>query len=340
MNDTARPVRTVLRHLRIAVPALMALLFLLIPFTLPAQSEVTCSICREEITGEYVETPDGTFHARHFRCDWCRKPIDELYITSEEKHYHKTCYDGNVALRCNICDGLIQGRYNVDHWGNRYHLSHEMEFQRCEYCARPIADMVTGGGIRYGDGRHVCNMCVGSAIRTERMAAELMEEAAWKLKRLGMEVEPEGIRIRVIGLKEMQSLVGDGSHSLRGFTRYEERQGLFSVSKTLEIDLLYGLPYEDAMATLAHELAHAWQFLNGKKSIHPAFSEGSANYAAYLILTDMGDERSAFVVEGMMQDKDRNYGEGFRRVKQYAEEVGTRDWLNRLRTQTHLPSGY
>jgi hypothetical protein len=49
---------------------------------------------------------------------------------------------------------------------------------------------------------------------------------------------------------------------------------------------------------------------------------------------------SEYVVTSLIGDENDIYGEGFRRVKRYAEAEGTDAWLDRLEKKNSLPKGY
>jgi hypothetical protein len=46
------------------------------------------------------------------------------------------------------------------------------------------------------------------------------------------------------------------------------------------------------------------------------------------------------VIANLVEDDNKIYGEGFRRVKRYAESEGLDAWLNRLKKKDHLPREY
>jgi hypothetical protein len=134
----------------------------------------------------------------------------------------------------------------------------------------------------------------------------------------------------------MQEIANFRSHDLRGFTDYHEERNLFGRTSKRQIDvyLLYGMPKVEMIGTMAHELTHVWQFLNGRLKTDPALSEGSCNFASYWVLKQMAPGREAdFIIESMLRDEDEVYGEGFRRVKRYVEHNGISRWLTLMTEQ-------
>ena len=101
-----------------------------------AQSEkpFMCKKCGEPITGTYFETNGVYFHSHCFVCKHCGEPVKGAYTTYRGDNYHTDCFEDHVAKRCALCDGIIQGEYLFDFWGNAYHLAHQNETETCEYC--------------------------------------------------------------------------------------------------------------------------------------------------------------------------------------------------------------
>ena len=275
-------------------------------------------------------------------CSYCKKPLLGGFIVLEDKKYHKACYEDHVALRCSLCGGMVEGRYLYDHWGNVYHDDHERTVPRCAYCLRFISEKLTGGGVEHQDGRRVCAICRRTAVEDLGAAMALLDEVRGRLSDLGLGTGDERIRLLLVDLGEMQKLAGSRSHTLRGYTHHEEitvGQGVVQTRRA-DIYLLVGMPRMEAIATLAHELTHVWQFLQGRTDNDEAFREGSCNYAAWLVLKSYPGEESAYVADAIASSPDRVYGEGFRRVKRFAEDRGASAWIERLRTRDSLPAGY
>lgn len=326
---------------RSAIFAALALLVLV--SVLPVQAgERVCQKCGGVIEGAWVEVDGVYYHPDHFTCAYCRRPITGGYTMFDGLAYHTNCYERNVALRCAHCGDIINGEYLVDHWGNAYHPRHQRDATQCKYCGRFISDHLTWGGETYRDGRHICGLCVETAVSYDSEAAEVMDEVAAFLAEIGIVVDQSQIELHLIDLVQMQSKFGKQSHNLRGYVDYREKSTFFGAvtqSKT-DVYLLTGMPRLHAVATLAHELTHVWQYKHGQMENDPTFSEGSCNYAAFLVLLNYPGEETEYVVESLLADEDPVYGDGFRRVMSYAESVGTQNWLARLRENDKLPSGY
>jgi hypothetical protein len=319
------------------------LLLAVLVSVVPAQdSPGVCASCGEPIEGPYFQTKGQFYHAEHFRCAHCDREIRGTYSEYQGKVYHNGCFQDNVALRCALCDAMITGEYLQDYWGNSYCQHHDNVAPMCDSCGRFISDRLTDGGVRYDDGRFVCNVCRPKSVTGIDELLELVHEVAGHMGTFGMDVDYTGIQIHLIGREQMQKLSGHHSDGLRGFTDYREDYRVLGYSKNrrMHMYLLYGMPRMEIISTIAHELAHLWQFNRGQFKSGRAWAEGSCNYAAYLVLARYPGRESSFFRVSLTRDGDDVYGEGFRRVKTLAEAEGAKNWLRYLSERRDFPSGY
>ncbi len=303
----------------------------------------TCAACGRAIDGEFIETEGKTYHPEHFLCGYCKLPIENIrYVVHEKTNYHPHCYEEHIALRCALGDGIIDGEYLRDHWGNVYHLSHEHDADQCDYCRRFISKTLTGGGYKYDDGRIICSLCARSAVDDVDEAGKLMAEVARHLRRVGLAVDLDSIRLRLVDLDRMRQLAAASSHELKGYTHFirYSSSGEGDPDNIATVYVLHGMPRVDVIATLAHELTHVWQLTHGRKENDDALCEGSSNYAAYLVLKEYSGPETEYLVKKMLENQDPVYGEGFRRVKRFAEERSVEEWIRLLRSRDRLPPGY
>ncbi|MDH4035895.1 MAG: LIM domain-containing protein [Candidatus Krumholzibacteria bacterium] len=325
--------------------------FLLIAFLLLAvlagaasaqESPGVCASCGEPIDGPYFTTKGLSYHANHFRCAHCDLAISGSYSEYQGKVYHNDCFRDHVALRCSLCNATITGEYLQDYWGNSYCQHHDGVAPVCDSCGRFISEPLTGGGVRYDDGRFVCNVCRPKSITDVGEILTLVNEVAGHMKAFGMNVDYEGVQIHLVGREKMQKLSGHHSDGLRGFTDYREQFRLlgYSRGRRMNMYLLYGMPRMEIISTIAHELAHIWQFNQGQFKSERAWSEGSCNYAAFLVLAQYPGRESSFFRVSLTRDGDDVYGDGFRRVKTLAEAEGAGTWLRYLSKDRQFPPGY
>ena len=317
---------------RSSILLLVAICTLLV--ALPAAGggkERVCQECGEVIESAYFETGGAYYHPEHFACAHCDRPIKGTYTIYKDRNYHTRCFERHAALRCRVCDGIIRGKYILDHWGNAYHPEHNGELPRCDFCGRFVVGSLSHNQHKFFDGRYLCGICSPRAVTSLEEAHELMDEVAESLARFGIVVATYEIELHLMSKDGLQEYSGHG-HGTTGFTDYYVKKNLFgrTVEKRIRVNLLYGMPRTEMIGTLAHELTHVWQFSQGGLEQNPAFSEGSCNYATYLILRKIGGPEAEYIIETMLNDKDPIYGRGFREVKAFAEREGLSAWLELL----------
>jgi hypothetical protein len=277
-----------------------------------------------------------------FRCDYCNQPISDSYVVYRDKQYHDFCFKRHVALKCAVCGGVITDEYIIDYWGNTCHKHHEGKVIRCDFCKRFIAGSLVRGMAKLPDGRSLCALCAPSSVIERADARALMAEVASRLARFGLKVETSGIELELAGVKKLRAVAHSGGQDLTGFVDYEVEKNLFGKVKQqkIKVYILHGMPRVQAAGAIAHELAHVWQFQQGRLHVDKALSEGSANYASYLVIKRIGGPEAEFIMENMLRDEDPEYGEGFRRVKSYAEREGFAAWLKLLSSTEPMTSSF
>ncbi len=301
-----------------------------------------CDACGKPIKEDAFQTQGRMYHPDCFVCEICRRPITGTYTEQKGKVYHSDCFFDRVALKCSLCGEVLRGEYLQDYWGNSYCKRHDGEAPMCDSCGRFVSEKLTGGGTRYDDGRFICNICKPESMTDVDDILEIVYEVAQHMKSFGMNVDYNGVRIHLIGRDKMQTLSGHHSNGLRGFTDYREDWRVFGKSQNRKMDvyLLYGMPRMEIINTVAHELGHVWQFNHGRFKNEREWSEGSCNYAAYLVLGRYPGRESSFFRTSLARDVDPVYGDGFRRVKTLAEAEGNKAWLRYLSKTPDFPTGY
>ncbi len=299
-----------------------------------ADEDRKCKACREPIGfAPYTEAGGFIYHRSCFTCEYCKKAIKDSFTAYRKKNYHTPCFEEHVALRCAVCGGIIEGQYLLDYWGNGYHSQHEGSVVQCDYCQRFIVGPLADGMERLPDGRTLCAKCAPASVTSIKEARDIMADAAKKLGKRGISVEPASIELRLVGLEELRRIAGRSSRDTKGFTDCLVEKYRFGMVKNedVKVYLLNGMPRAQMAATAAHELMHVWQFRNAKLHQDPALSEGSCNFASYLVLRRIGGQDADYLIDGMLTDPDLVYGGGFRRVKRYVEKHGIPAWLRLLK---------
>ncbi|MEW6412123.1 MAG: protein DA1 [Candidatus Zixiibacteriota bacterium] len=347
-------------------------LLLVIPFTTYAGDKI-CEYCGKKISkANWIEFDGKYYHPDHFlcsncggdlkngpvyvengkiydsvcyfelfvpKCDWCGEPIQGNYIEVDSNLYHQQCYDDHVGRRCAMCGEVLYDKYLIDPRGNTLHKHHRDEYPICEYCGCPIAPQTTGEGTTYPDGRHVCGLCLRSAVNDIKEAEDLMADIIEDLASYGIEIREKKIPLRLVDRSSLTSQKGAMPHDPAGYTSYRKESILAGVisHEDFEIFVLKGMPRQDFILTLGHELMHVWLFKNGDHNMSSILTEGSCQYAGILAISKYEDEETNMLRVQTWESRDPIYGDGLRRVEAYVREVGIHAWLEYLRKHKNPP---
>lgn len=346
------------------ITRLAPLVFILCCLWAVASAAPICEKCRSKISGRYVTVGQKRFHPQHFTCqrcdtpiggarffekdgkfyddtchtilfvpdcDYCGAKLHDSYTVSGGKNYHDACFANHIALRCDLCHYIIEGKYSESFWGDRYHAAHLDTYPVCRYCGRLVGAELSNFGRREANGAHVCDICERTSITNEKRGRQIMTEVVATLQSAGIHVEfkPE---LKLISRDKMKHKAGARSQDMLGYTDYQETSSAFGLftSRTMTIYLLDGLPEALYRSTIAHELMHVWQNSNAPLDMDDAWREGSCNYASLLELQTLISDEAKFLIENMYRDPDPSYGEGFRKVAAYVNRVGVSAWLERM----------
>jgi hypothetical protein len=318
-----------MRSLRFLV---LTALLIAIASTSHAQGIVRCAACGQVILDDHLQVGSQYFHYEHFRCEYCKQAIPGTYVPAGGKFYHSECYQKQFVVVCVVCNKVILEDYREDFWGNPAHLSHDDDTPSCDFCERFIVGGLTAQSVELRDGRRLCGVCAATSVTTLAQARDLVAMVASSLGEHGIRVSVDGIPILLLGADRMGKLSTDFAHPLVGFTDYASTRAADDTTTiaSYNIALLNGMPELQMASTIAHELMHVWLFRHGATRDDPPWTEGSCNYASYLILQDTSTRESAFLLNQLEVDTDSTYGEGFRRVKKYVDENGVDAWLEAL----------
>jgi len=311
----------------IPVFSIIVLVILYAPAAL-GQDTPVCAACGEKVSGDFFETEGVYYHAKCFRCDFCGKPIPDSFIRYQGKNYHSSCFENNIALRCDVCGDIITGKYISNFWGNSYHPEHDGKEIQCSFCRRFITGEMIEGTIKFKDGRHLCSHCVPTAVFESEQAKVLMREVAGWLADFGLKVDPRPIEVHLVNKDALRRLASGASKNSQGFVDVEVTQNMSGEiqKQSFRMYLLYGMPRAQMIGTIAHELTHVWQLLNGGQDENEAISEGSCNYSVYLVLQKIGTDQADFMIDNMLNDTGAVYGKGLKQIKRYAEANGLEGW--------------
>jgi ribosomal protein L24E len=288
------------------------------------------------------------------QCSFCKKQIPEgLYYKVEGKIYCPECYKTHIQVICDYCGKPIEGEYHIDYWGNKFHSFHEKETEKCEFCNRLISEKITGGGKKYADGTNICNICFSNSIQDDDRARIIMREVSDELRWLGIDIEnSDEISLRLVDKNELMVVAKNTKiipHqkgiSVHNYTISSQNE---ISDESFSIYILKGLPELHFVKVIAHELMHVWQYKNAPLNNDIVLSEGSCNYAAYLLLkawqkkikyinSPEQKKEIQYLLTYLETNDDPVYGKGFQEVKKIVARMGVSYWLQYLRKYKALP---
>jgi len=314
---------------------LITLLTVMTALTLQAV-ELSCTHCGKAISGKYVTLEGKAYHQTCYRdhiqprCDQCGDVIEGKYTILDGKKYHEDCYTEHIALRCDVCNDPLLGKYYTDFWGNSFHASHDDEYPKCNSCGRLICDELTGGGFSLGDGRFSCSICNETAVEGTFLLESSRDYVRTLLQSNGLLNLPADIPITLVDRWELRRMSSSYSDAMNGFTQHniQTRNGQV-ISSSSHIYILSNLPLTMFKAVLAHEMMHVYLFQRDL-DLPSHITEGFCNLGSELVYRDIPSEYARFRLETMWEDRDPDYGEGYRQMSRRLEAGGWRRLLDDL----------
>jgi hypothetical protein len=312
-----------------------------------------CARCSKPIAGSYVTALDRTWHPEHFVCAQCGRPFQgQSFYERDGKAYCKRDYDelfgmrcaaggeligqrryfevnGKVycedhywekfGKRCAIGGEILKGMYQVNGWGETYCDAHRRGLDECYGCSRPICDRLTGGGVRYGDGRAMCARCRRTAVDDVRTGQRLLAGVREELAQQGINLERSETPLRLVDQTEL-SRRSDKSYNTKptgmACHKWTSQNGQVVERSVDAILILHGLPREHFDTVAAHELMHTYLFMNAFPQLAPRVEEGLCELAESLWLQRQRTPEAAYRLKLMDENTDPIYGQGFRLVRQ------------------------
>jgi hypothetical protein len=299
-----------------------------------------CAACQQPITGRYLTALDQPWHPQHFTCAGCKTVLDGTrFFERDGKPYCPACFHDRFTPKCQICQAPLIDEYLSDYWGNRYCQRHPAEYPNCFSCGRLVCQGITSGGVSYPDGRAVCTLCRATAIDRLDQGKAALSEVRQSLAKLGVDLGRQAIPFRLVAQTELVSLsTADYATDPAGLTRNQvwKQNGQEVRREVQEILILHGLAGEHFCTVAAHELAHAWLFLNHFPRLKPLDEEGFCELVEYLWLKGRSDERAAYRTHLIETNDDPVYGAGFQAAYRVYQRQGLSGVLDRLRRLRHL----
>lgn len=302
-----------------------------------------CAGCGQVISGLSIRAMRKHWHPHHFVCAHCGKPIAGRFFAHAGKAYCEPHYQLLFAEKCTRCGAPLTGRYFEDLWGNKYCSSHRRE-PRCSSCSRFIGSPEAPKGVKYADGRVMCSACQKTAVDDAAVAARLVGDVKALLARHGFTFDPRArLPITLAGQKDLHRALQKRSRGVTtaGVTQTNVNTvlGVEHSREVKMIQVLYGLPYEHLGAVLAHELGHAWLFLNRYPKLDPYVEEGICEWISSQWLQSCGTEMARFRLLVMEKNPSRVYGRGYRALKKQMARRSPAEVLQYVKRHGALPAG-
>jgi hypothetical protein len=261
-----------------------------------------------------------------FLCAACGQPVGlKFFVCRGSHYYHTACYIAQNTPVCDICHQPISGQMMIDSWGSIFCAYHEAALKdTCAECGRFICRELTGGGVRYQDGRLVCNLCRRTAVDTAEQVEASMKRVRDILGKNGLLIDERLFPVILLDRQQMTQRAQNISGVAGLFCPAPQVNGRRAIEAVCG---LWGQPAYSFESTLAHELGHAWFYLNHVDHLDHKVQEGLCNVLKYLSLSETQSPETLHSTQSLFRNPDPVYGEGFRvaegRLRWYRYSVGT-----------------
>lgn len=299
-----------------------------------------CKGCGRPIQGLYVTALGATWHPEHFTCAGCGQPIGGAgFYEHQGRPYHPDCYARYIAPRCAYCGRPLTGQYLVDHWGTRFCPEHQGQYPSCRFCGRLVPPHHQGGGDQTEGVR--CPVCRARAIESIAQARPLFARLVQWVNGQGLLYNNLNLHIELRNRQQLAQLLRqpNDTRSLGAalHTTYTEN-GRVVRTEVNGVAILRGLPATLFEGVTVHELGHAWLVVHGVLDLPNWAEEGFCELLSYRLYKEMGTAESRYYAEGIEQQTDPVYGEGFQRIRSLAQAVGFQHLIKTLQVAKQLPA--
>lgn len=302
-------------------------------------SQHVCKRCGQPIRGNYLTALGATWHPEHFVCAGCGRPLDSAgFVLHQNAPYHSECYANLVVPRCHYCHQPLIGEYLIDHWGTRFCKRHQHEYPSCDFCGRLIPPYEQERGRNMESSR--CPVCRASAIETAEEAKPIFSRLIRWANSQGLMYHNLHLGLELCGRARLTELLRErtSTHALGATvsSTYMEN-GRVTRSEVTGVAVLQGLPSTLFQGVTVHELGHVWLVVHGIQHMPSWAEEGFCELLSYRYYMEMNTPESLYHASNIARNRDRVYGEGFRRVRDLAESTGFPHLLEILRTTKRMP---
>lgn len=300
-----------------------------------------CQGCGQLILGAFITAMDGAWHAEHFCCAVCKRPIGSAsFYQHEGQPYHVECYHQWIAPKCVYCGQPLTGQYLVDHWGAKFCADHCGQYPSCRFCGRLVPPNHQERGAGSGEGVR-CLICRSRAIEHIAQARPIFARLVKWINGQGLLYNNLDLRIELRNRKQLAQFMSEpGDTQCLGaalHTTFTEN-GRVVRSQVNGVAILRGLPITLFQGVTVHELGHAWLAVHCVADLPQWANEGFCELLAHRFYTQMNTVESRFHTTSIEKNPDPAYGEGFRRMRDLANKTTFASLIEILRVKKRLPT--
>ncbi len=282
-----------------------------------------CSNCGESIQGDTF-TKSGNID-----CEDCRQCAN-LHCKTESFSEGQTRFLGDVFClacfnsllhQCQVCLHKIQQQCDRKDW--RKSARSKADIAVCYSCGMALCQEFTAGNQNLTDQRKICPACFQHSVNFVRQGRPILSAIIRVFKTYELNFNPRMLSIRLVSEKELKHLRNaKEKDALQGLAIGTKKfLGKEEIQRNIkEIVILDRLPGEYFATILAHELGHAWLFMNQYPTLPKLVEEGLAEMFAYLWLKEQNSNFAPFRIWQMENNSYRENREGFRIVKNLIEQ--------------------
>jgi len=298
-----------------------------------------CKGCQHAIMGSYITALGATWHAAHFCCAACRKPIDSAgFVTHQGVVYHQECYQLQVAPRCAYCQKPLLGQYLVDCWGTKFCREHQEQFPACRFCSRLVPLPYQGNPRNQETTR--CPICRASAIEQISQAQPIFAHLIQWINHQGLRYNNLDLRIELRNRAQLAQFLrrpGDTQALGAALSITYTENGQVIRTEPSGVAILRGLPSTLFQGVTVHELGHVWLTVHQVTGMPAWVEEGFCEVLAHRFWSQVNTPESRYHAETTERRPDPVYGDGFRRVFAVAKSSGFSRFVATIRTTRQFP---
>ena len=236
--------------------------------------------------------------------------IEGNYMAGKERQFAP-------GTQCALCRVVLIGQFSIaPFWNVPFCRTHEI----CECCCFPTTAAVTGQ-------RPYCSRCRPTLVQDKSVGLLRLVDVA---RRLGRGISSDG-RGMIIPLADIRfTLNGVLRKNRLGYTQMQGQtlNGKL-VARTITVNVKSALPEIEFDMVAAHELTHAWFYLNSIQESKKV-TEGIAELNAYWLLSKLQSPVAEILMKKVSTNPDRVYGDGFREAYHRERKLGWGEISNQL----------